>query len=224
MLRNRFRFIVLILALLIPTAIVAAAETVTVGNFQIDLVSHVTNPDDTDTFTYAVTATGPTQALSHWTLGMDTCVDHLVSPQAGPYTTVTGIAECGGNPYLCQASNYTVVTGNDPTLQINGIKFEDGSPQLTEGNTHIFEITVEEFAYLTELNVGAKYGASQPKAKIDGPVCGTGTAVSLASSDVGSAQPFTIATTPLLFAAMLLLAGATFFVWRRDVATVRSDT
>lgn len=223
MLRNRFRFFVLILALLIPTAIVAAAETATVGNFQIDLVNHVTNPDDTDTFTYAVTATGPTQALSHWTLGIDTCVDHLVSPQAGPYTTVTNLAECGGSPYLCQASNYTVVTGNDPTLQLNGIKFEDGSPQLTEGNTHVFEITVEEFAYLTEVNVGAKYGQNERLAKIDGPVCGTGTAVSLASSSVGSAQPFTMATIPLLFAVMLLLAVATLVVWRRDVATVRSD-
>lgn len=223
MLRNRFRFIVLILALLIPAAIVSAAETTTVDDFQIDLVSHVANADDTDTFTYAVTALAPPLALSHWTLGIDTCVDHLVSPQPGLYTTVTDIDGCNNGTYpFCEESEYTVVTGSDPTLLINGIKFEDADPQLTEDKTHVFEITVREYAYTTEVAVGAKYGGNEPKSTIDGPVCGTGTAVSLASSDVGSAQPFMGATLPLLVTAMVLLAGATLFVLRREMATVRN--
>lgn len=222
MLRNRFRFIVLILALLVPTAIVAAAGTATLGNFQIDLVSHVQNPDDTDTFTYAVSAIGPTQALSHWTLGIDTCVDHLVAPQEGPYTTLTGIAQCDGVTYACEASTYTVLTGNDPELSIYGIKFEDGDPQLEEGNTHVFEITVSNLEYVTELAVGVKAGLEDPpNATIDGPVCGTGSAVSLASSDVGAGGSFTGLTMSLLFSAIALLAGATVFVLRREMVQVR---
>jgi len=220
MLRNHFRFIVLLLALLIPTAMVAAAESIVLGNYQVDLVSQVANQDGTDTFTYAVTGISPSQALSHWTLGIDTCVDHLVSPLAGPYTTPTGIESCTDNSYVCQESEYTVVTGNDATLGINGVKFEDGVPQLTEGNTHIFEITVAELAYVEPVNVGAKYGAAQPTAEIDGPVCGVGTAVSLASSSIGNAQFG--AFLPLLLTAIVLLAGATLFVLRREVVTVRA--
>lgn len=220
MLRNRFRFIVLLFALLIPTAIVFAAETVTLGNFQIDLVSHETNQDGTDTFTYAVTAINPTQALSHWTLGIETCVDYLVSPLDGPYTTATDIASCTDGSYVCQEANYTVVTGNDQTLSIFGIKFEDGDPQLVDGNTHVFQITVEELAYIEPVTVGVKYGSSQPMAKIDGPVCGSGTAVSLASTSVGSTV--TVMLLPLLLTAVVLMAITALFIWRRELAPLRN--
>lgn len=224
MLRNRFRFLILLVALLVPTAIIMAAGSVIVDNFQIDLVEHVDNGDDTHTFIYAVTAISQTQELSHWTLGIDTCLDHLVAPQpGGPYTTVTDIAGCGDGTYQCQEATYSAVIGGvDPTLGINGLKFEDAVPQLDTPNTHVFEITVEEFNYLTEVNVGTKTGGAEDTGQIDGPVCGTGTAVSLASSDAGPAQTFGGATTALLFAAMALLAGATLFVWRRETATVRN--
>ena len=213
MLRNRIRFIILLLALLIPTAAVLAADTITIGNLRVDLVSHVENADDTDTFTYAVTAISATQELSHWSLGIDTCLDFLVSPQEGSYTTITDITECGDNTYACETANYTVETGSDPTLEIYGIKFEEGSPQLDNPNTHVFEITVSDVAYVDLVNVGAKYGENGPTGKIDGPVCGSGTAVSLASSSVNSGS--TGMLVPLVLTAMLMLTVVTLFVSRR---------
>ena len=223
MLRHRIRFIVLLLALSIPTVVVFAAESVILGNFQIDLVSQVDNGNDTHTFTYAVTAVGPTQALSHWTLGIDTCVNHLISPLAGSYTTITNIAECGDGTYAsCEASNYTVVTGSDPTLGINGIKFEDGSLQLTEGNTHVFQITVSDLAYVDLLDVGTKAGGAEPTGEIDGPVCGTGTAVSLASSNVSYTPISTL--LPLVVATMLALTAATLLAWRRQAVAVGANS
>lgn len=211
--RKRLYIIALLLALLIPTAIVAAAGTVTLDNFQIDLVGHEPGPNDTEIFTYAVTDLGASNALSHWTLGIDTCLEYLVEPQPGSYTTATGIPECGGNPYTCESAEYTVVTGNDPTLGINGIKFEDGVPQLSTGTTHVFQITVEEFAGVELVDVGTKTGGAETNGQIDGPICGTTTAVSLASTNVDSAPLGTL--LPMLLGLMIVLAGVTLFVLRR---------
>lgn len=221
--RTRLYIIVLLLALLIPTAIVAAAETVTIDNFRIDLVGHEPGPNDTEIFTYAVTDLGASHALSHWTLGIDTCLEHLVAPdpQSNPYSTVTGIPECGDGTYSCEVAEYTVVTGNDPTLGINGIKFEDGVPQLSTGMTHIFQITVEEFAGVELVDVGTKTGGAESHGQIDGPICGTTTAVSLASTNVDSAPLGTL--LPMLLGLMIVLAGATLFVLRRVQLTAITE-
>lgn len=223
--RKRLYIIALLLALLIPTAIVAAAESVIVdGVFKLDLVGHEPGPDDTEIFTYAVTDLGSSNALSHWTLGIDTCLEHLVDPLDGPYSTVTNIPECSDGTYSCQAANYTVETGSDPTLGIHGIKFEEGTPQLSTDTTHVFQITVKEFSGLEEIEVGVKYGSNQPPADpylIDGPRCGVPTAVSLASTNVNSAPLGTL--LPVLFGLMILLAGATFFVLRRAQIAAASE-
>jgi hypothetical protein len=144
-----------------------------------------------------------------------------VSPEAGSYTTVTDIAGCSDGSYSCEESTYTVVLGNDPTLGINGIKFEDGTPQLTNPNTHVFEITVSDFAYLDNVPVGVKTGSGETKAKVDGPVCGTGTAVSLASSAVRTTQMGWL--LPVLLSAFVLLATVTLFTLRRQPVAVRAE-
>lgn len=219
--RTHIRILVLLLALLIPTTTVLALESARLGDFQIDLVGHESNADGTDTFTYALTAVNANQGLEHWTLGIDTCVDYLVSPQDGSsYTTPTAIDGCAGDPYLCQEAAYDVTTGSDPVLNLNGIKFGDGTPQLTGSNTHIFQITVEELAHVDRVIVGVKYGPNRPIAKIDGPICGGGTAVSLASTGAHSAQIG--ALLPVIVTAMALMLGLTLFVWRREAVTSRS--
>lgn len=221
---KRLYIFALVLALLIPTAIVAAAETVTLNDvFQIDLVGQEPGPDNTQIFTYAVTDLGAPNALSHWTLGIDSCLEHLVEPDpaSNPYSTVTTIDECGDNPYSCQGADYTVVTGNDPTLEINGIKFEDGDPQLSQGATHIFQIRVKDFDRLESVDVGIKYGDSEPTGQIDGPVCGSPTAVSLASTNVDSTWAGTL--LPVLLSLVIVLAGATLFFLRRVKVAVVAE-
>jgi hypothetical protein len=219
--RNPFTILALFLALLIPTAIVLADETVTLGNTQIDLVSHEENADGTDTFTYAATTLAGSAKLLDWTIGFDTCLDYLEAPEEGPYTTVTNITACSDGTYTCREVTYTVVTGSNPDLGISGVTFTDGSAGLGVGLTHVFQITVSEMAYMDTIPVGVhdSDGRSLTGA-IDGPVCGTGTAVSLASIDAGVAQSG--ALLPILAVAVILMLGLTFAVTRRKAAEVRS--
>lgn len=213
--RNPFTILALFLALLIPTAIVMADETVTLGNTQIDLVSHEPNADGTDTFTYAVTTLGDGAKIENWTVGFDTCLDYLEAPEAGPYTTITSIAECGDGTYTCRQSEYTVVTGTNPDLGISGVTFVGGMPPIGPGLTHIFQITVSEMAYMDTVPVGVHDSdGNSITGAIDGPVCGTGTAVSMASIEAGVAQ--TGALLPLLAAAAVLMLGFTLVAVRRQ--------
>lgn len=221
MLRRNKAFLVLLFALLIPVAVVFAADSVILGDneYQVDLVSQDDNGDSTSTFTYAVTGLQPLNALSHWTLGIETCLDEfLVSPQNDDdYTTPTDIAECGDGTYTCESSTYTVVEGNDPTIGIFGLKFEvqNGEPQITSGVTHIFQITVNEPFVVDLVDVGAKSAASEPQGSIDGPVCGGQTAINLSSTTASSA------TANVLLPAVLLLAGlaaTSLVLWRRQSA------
>lgn len=217
MLRRKKTFLILLLALLIPIAVVFAADSVILGDneFQVDLVSQVDNGNDTHTFTYAVTGLQPVNALSHWTLGIATCLgDFLVSPPAGDYTTPTDIPACTDGTYACEESTYTVVLGPDPTIGINGLKFEvqPGEPQVTSGVTHIFQITVNEPFVVDLVDVGAKAAASEPTGTIDGPVCGGQTAINLSSTGASSATANAVLPAVLLVG----LAGATFIVWRRQ--------
>lgn len=217
MLRRKIHLIVLLLALLIPAAVVLAADSIILGDnhYQVDLVSNEDNGDGTNTFTYAVTGLNPPNALSHWTLGIDTCLDSLVSPTGNSYTTVTSIPQCGDGTYDCEVSHYSVETGNDATLGINGIKFQDASPQLTAGKTHVFQITVEDLGVVDLIEVGGKYAGNEPTDVIDGPVCGGQTAISLSSTEAGST---TVDAFLPMAIVVLGLAAASFVVWRRQAA------
>lgn len=213
--RNPFTILALFLALLIPTAIVMADETVTLGNTQIDLVSHEPNADGTDTFTYAATLIEGSVKPVDIALGFDTCMDYLEAPAEGPYTTVTTIDECVDGTYRCRQSEYTVVTGANSDTGLTGVTFADGAPLLGPGLTHIFQITVSEMAYMDTVPVGIHDSdGNSITGVIDGPVCGTGTAVSLASIEAGVAQ--TGALLPLLAAAAVLMLGFTLVAIRRQ--------
>ena len=217
MLRRKIHLAVLMLALLIPAAVVLAADSIILGDnhYQVDLVSNEDNGDGTNTFTYAITGLNPPNALSHWTLGIETCLDSLVSPTGSSYTTVTSIPQCGNNPYDCEVSQYSVETGNDSTLNINGIKFQDASPQLTAGKTHVFQITVENVGVVDLIEVGGKYAENEPTDFINGPVCGGQTAINLSSTTASNA------TANVLLPAVLLLAGlaaTSLVLWRRQSA------
>jgi hypothetical protein len=215
--RTKIRWLLLLLALVIPTAVVFAQSSTTLGPYQFDLVSvehdAVTNYD---TFTYAVTGVMPGNALSHWTLGIYTCSDYLITPSGSSYTTINTITQCGDGTYPdCQIATYTLEYGFDPTLQVDGVKYNDPQPApVSNGITHVFEITVSDLAYVGSVEVGAKYGTGETVGTIDGPICGGGTAISLASNNASSAADFAM---PLVV-GFILLSLATVVVYRKRVA------
>jgi hypothetical protein len=222
MLRKRFYFIALVLALLIPTAVVfAAIDSVTLGDnaFQVDLVTIDDNADSTRTYTYAVTGLQNANELSHWTLGIETCFDFLVDPQHGDsYTTVTDIPECTDGTYSCEAATYdNVIVGDDPTTGVTGIKFENPDNLADQGDTHVFAITVDNWAFDHDVEVAVKYGSGEPVGDILGPACGGPTAVSLSSSNAGDAGAGSL--LPAALVLMSLLAVTTVVVVRRRQTT-----
>lgn len=212
-----------VILLLVSAGLVVAATTITLLGYQIDFLGFTNNPDNTSTWTYAVTADGDEEkGLSHWTLGIDACFGSIVAPANGAqYTTKTG-AEFGcGTTYNCEAAQCTVVYGIDPTTGVNGIKFEDCSPQLT-GNalaagaassgpaaaeatprTQIFQFTVQgqpnEGGPVT---VALKPGQNTAEGTLIGPACKPN-AVALREFDASNAgtspQPYTLLAGALVF-------------------------
>lgn len=171
------------LMVMLVSGVVWAATSVNLMGFTIDVVSHEENGDQS-TWTYAVTA-GPaaSKGLSHWTLGLETCVDSIMAPDEGSYTTPTNIPACSGT-YTCQSTNYLATYGLDPTTGVNGIKFDSAGEQLSVGNqvTHIFQITVDNYVTSGPLNAAVKAGSSSLSGSITGPMCGTPLAVGMTAS------------------------------------------
>lgn len=228
MLRKKFYFIVLVLALIIPaTAVYAVLDSVTLYDgsdpiHQVDLLS--TEVDGANvTYTYAITGlSGAQLALSHWVLAIDTCIseEFLVSPTDGStYNTPTDLDECDTD-YNCKAASYDVSTGFDGSTGMTGLKYDIiGEDGLKEGDTHIFVITVKDILGEEDVNLLTKYGDSDTGGDetITGPVCPGPTAVTLSSSNVSA--PATGALLPFVLFMGLALAAASIVVWRRQVTT-----
>jgi hypothetical protein len=171
-------------------AAIARADSTTLQGYQVDLVNMQDNGDHTSTWTYAVTSDGDeSKALSHWTLEIGACYQPIIAPVNGSrYTTPTDASFGCGSTYQCQQTQCTVVHGTDATTGINGIKYEDCTPQLDRNNrqTHIFQFTVHGVPHRAGyVQAGVKAGTATAKGQIQGPVC-TPTAVSLRAL---SAQP-----------------------------------
>ena len=132
----------------------------------------------------------PGNGLSHITF--DLCIDEpqLVIPTNGDiYTTPAGYSDFVGRAGI----NYQVfVSGNpDPTTQVNGIKFDEGTPQSV-GDVDIFQFTQP-----TQLNpgtgpnvVGFKDGNVAAQVEIQGPICDGSSAVELTSFKAQSLSLF----------------------------------
>jgi hypothetical protein len=182
--------VVTLIAIIAGAAVARADSTTTLLGYQIDLVSFKDNGNNTSTWTYAVTSDGDeSKALSHWTLGIGACYRPITTPANGsPYTTPTDSSLGCGSSYSCKQTQCTVVHGTDATTGINGIKYEDCSPQLDANNrgTHIFQFTVSGVPNQpSEVQVGVKPGNVTANGQILGPACSP-TAVSLREL---SAQP-----------------------------------
>jgi hypothetical protein len=198
------------LALILTAAIVGVAlavDSTSALNYQIDFLG-AEKSGNTSTWTYAITSSGDeANGLSHWTLELGSCYA-IVAP-TNSYTTPTNLDVCTGGTYDCQAANYTVVTGNDPTTGLSGIKFEDPSPALSSSNiaTHIFEITLQndgEHFVADEIDVAVKAGSNEEVSRISGPGC-LPTAVSLVSFGASQGNNNQIGTFLVVIGALSLL-------------------
>ncbi|HSM55749.1 MAG TPA: hypothetical protein VK879_06295 [Candidatus Sulfomarinibacteraceae bacterium] len=234
MLRKKLYLIVLVLALVIPvTAVYAVLESVILKDgtqeaHQLDLVSKEDSEVDGvthRTYTYALTDLNNVQnGVSHFVFGIETCYteDFLVSPSGSSYLTPTNLDVCDPDDgiYDCVAAPYEVETGLDGSTGMTGLKFniEDDDYELTNGTTHIFQITVKGF--LGDGPVGAltKYGSTDTGGDetITGPVCPGPTAVTFSSSNVSSQSAS--ALLPFVLLMGLGLATVSIIVWRRQVA------
>jgi hypothetical protein len=215
------RLILIIFAMLLLPAVVMAATTWTDpdGYFRIELydVDGTPGSGGNVTYKYAVTdlAGTSTNALSHWTLGIESCVDNIVKPLDGAlYTTPIEPAVCGtGDVYEpCTSATYLVEFGPDGQVPgVNGIKFLDPDVQLGNGETHLFFITVSGVTATGENPVVVKSGSTSLTGMIDGPVC-VPSAVSFSNTSVASSGN----TAFVAIAALTMLMGvATVGVWRK---------
>jgi hypothetical protein len=225
--RSKLYLLILILALLIPTALVfAQIDSVILRNgstdaHQVDLVEYVDNGDGTTTFTYAVTGLDAKQAVSHWVLGIDSCLapntDFLVSPASGDnYSSPTNIDACTDATYACDPASYTVSTGSDGSTGFSGLKFDFlGDDGIKSGETHIFQITVRNVLSLTDVPLLTKYGSSDTGGEetITGPECASPTAISLSSTNVESLGSDTL--LPVALVMVFMMAVATIAIWRK---------
>lgn len=194
----------------IIVGVALAAGSVTLAGYQIDFLGFE-QTGDTSTWRYAVTASGDeTSGLSHWTLELASCYDIVAPANGSAYTTLTGITPCTDGTYNCQAAEYTVVHGNDPTTLLTGIKFEDPDQQLSSANqvTHIFEITVQFDGThsVADVGVGVKTGQGEPTGVISGPAC-VPTAVSLASFGEGKSSNLQVGAFLAIAGAFALVGG-----------------
>lgn len=224
------RLILIIFAMLLLPAVVMAATSWTAVNsaghavFQIDLYQVIGVPGSGGNVTYKYAVTDISQGisgnadpdLSHWTLGIEGCADNLVKPLDGD-TFITPIepAVCGvGQAYEeCVESEYLVETGPDGQTGVDGVKFLDPNPALTNGQTHLFYIVVSGVTATGEIDVLAKPGTENIIGTnvIDGPICEP-TAVSFSNTSVASSG-----NTPFVaIAALTVLMGvATVGMWRK---------
>lgn len=216
--KKLIRPIALAILILSFSAVALAGSSTTLLGYQIDYLGFVNNGNNTSTWTYAVTSTSaaPTQALSHWTLGVGACYD-IVSPANGSqYTTPTTGFGCGST-YTCEPTTCTVVHGNDATTGVDGIKFEDCDPQLSKDpvRTHIFRFTVTGVPTNPgDVQVGVKPGNTTATGLITGPSCAPN-AVSIASAGaVAEGNSGSL----LAWAAAMLLAAAALWLWRKQSA------
>lgn len=205
------------LALILTAVIVGVAlavDSTSALNYQIDFLG-AEKSGNTSTWTYAVTSSGDeANGLSHWTLELGSCYA-IVAP-TNSYTTPTDLDVCTGGTYDCQASNYTVVPGNDPTTGLSGIKFEDPSPQLSSENigTHIFEVVLQsdgEHFVADEIDVAVKTGGGEEVSRISGPGC-VPTAVSLISFGASQGSNYQVSSFLMVIGAISLLG---FIVQRK---------
>lgn len=198
-----------VILLLVSAGLVVAATTTTLLGYQIDFLGFTDNGNNTSTWTYAVTTDGDEEkGLSHWSLDINACFGPIVAPaNSTHFTTKTG-AEFGcGTTYNCEVAQCTVVQGIDPTTGVNGIKFENCSPQLSkdgpEPRTQIFQFTVEGVPNQGgPVTVAVKPGQGTASGTLIGPAC-TPNSVALrdfeASSDAATPKPYTLLAGALVF-------------------------
>jgi hypothetical protein len=216
----------LLAALLLSGVAYAALSSVTLDRYVVDLVS-VTSGEGSVEWVYAVTANPANppqqgQGLSHWTLAVDPECYAIVEPACGELyqTPVDAVFGCGTD-YECTTAVYEVTHGEDPTLGLYGIMFQQvGGDQLGSDNltTHIFTFTVSyaEKAYRGDTGVGVKFGTTPVCGDIDGPVCGP-SAVTLTGLSVDGAGSSSLVTIGLaLFGGLGLVTLAGFHTLRRD--------
>lgn len=215
------RLILIIFAMLLLPAVVLAATSWTDPNgfFRVELYGVEGTPGSGGnvTYKYAVTdlAGTSTNALSHWTLGIESCMDNVVKPLDGDfYTTPIEPAVCGtGGAYEpCASATYEVEIGPDGQAPgVNGIKFLDPDVQLANGETHLFFITVSGVTATGENPLVVKSGDHSIVGTIDGPICEP-TAVSFSNTSVASSGN----TAFVAIAALTVLMGvATVGAWRK---------
>ncbi len=195
-----------------------AADTVIISNYEFKFLGATDNGDGTSTWTYAITADGDEgnrNGLSHWTLGLDACLT-VVSPPAGvTYSTPTNHPYCSTPGVNCLQGNYPLVEyGPDPTTGVTGIRFGDASNNGSDLNrqnpgTHIFEITLAgaDTSLIAPIPVGFKSGLGGFSNFIDGPICPSVTAISLASFDTAGTAGAPVAMLTFLVLATLLTLG-----------------
>ncbi len=192
--------LVILVVLLALAGVVVAATSVTIGGYQIDYLGHE-EVGDNYAHTYRVTGVANEHELSHWSLEM--CVDSLVSPDSGNYTTLTDAAYCDG--FACEEAEYDVEVNGDT------LKFNASGNQLDLGESHVFQIlTMDD--YVEPVPVTVKGGQVEEGGMIDGPVCDP-TAVSLSEMQATSSNDgkFHVGT----FVVMLILMMTTAYILRR---------
>jgi hypothetical protein len=169
------------------------------------------------TWTYAITAPDPIgmgQGLSHWTLEVNACYQIVAPENNAPYTTLTDIDLCTDGTYSCAASTYTAIQGQDPTTGVNGLKFEDPTPDIGPGETHVFQLTTQTIRNEISGATGKaaiKYGDGIELGNLTTPACDTN-AIDLISLEA-SPSPGMPYNYILLAGALISLAGV--FILRR---------
>jgi hypothetical protein len=158
--KRKFQIVVIFAMLLslLGFTVALAASTVSLNNYQIDLIE-ANKVDDQSTWTYAITASGDElQTMSGWTVSIDKNCTYLVTtplPSTAPdrsYTTLTsyvlqkgasaGSDVCDGT-YNCEAASYSV-SNRDPDSNILGVHFSNPDVALGSASpvTHIFQFTL----------------------------------------------------------------------------------
>jgi hypothetical protein len=216
---SRRVILIVTVLLLVPAVVMAAIDSFTFVNsggtpiFRIDLYGIDESNPPAVTYKYAVTdLLAGDNALSHWTLDLEQCAGQLASPTAGNYSTIVDPAVCGaGLDYPnCVSASYKVVTGNDPTTGLFGIKFEGDT--LGFGQTHIFHITVAAETGRGPIDVAVKPGNTPYLGTITGPLC-TPTAVTMSGASVASRNGLAFAAVAAL---TMILGVASIGVWRKN--------
>ena len=132
-------------AVLTVLAVASVGSAATVGTFEVDFLGVEYNGDGTSTWTYKVSSDDDNQtgALSHWTLEL--CPDATVVSPTTSYTTIASYNGATGRADI----TYEVEIGNDPTLGIYGIKFQDAKDangdEANLGEDGVMEMDIFQF-------------------------------------------------------------------------------